>query len=220
VDALSRNDDRTDDKCSSILYLFPSLDAKPFQNCTTAQQNHLVADLPAVEAACQGTVQVQGSTHENQAWAWQRWNEYCESIGLMGVYLDNFLRNKRIKLMGAFVMAMCKGQFLGDYGTLAEGTVRSAILYVVLTFRENRRTNPNKEEDMELGWILHRLFRAFKNEDPKIAQQKAVPISVISELWKRQNTKTEKVLAQLTVAAYFFACRSCEYLMVPQDQKP
>jgi hypothetical protein len=27
------------------------------------------------------------------------------------------------------------------------------------------------------------------------------------------------VLAQLTVAAYFFACQSCEYLKVPQDQK-
>jgi hypothetical protein len=42
---------------------------------------------------------------------------------------------------------------------------------------------------------------------------------VISELWKRQNTETEKSLAQLTVAAYFFACRSCEYLKVPQDKK-
>jgi hypothetical protein len=27
------------------------------------------------------------------------------------------------------------------------------------------------------------------------------------------------VLAQLTVAAYFFACQSCEYLKIPQDQK-
>ena len=122
--------------------------------------------------------------------------------------------------MGAFAMAMREGQFLGDYGTLAEGADRHAISYVVLTFRENGRTNPTKDKDMELGWILHRLFQAFKNEDPKIAQQKAVPISVISELWKQQNTETEKVLAQLTVAAYFFACRSCEYLMVPQDQKP
>jgi hypothetical protein len=123
----------------------------------------------------------------------------------MDVYLDNFLCNQQIKLKGAFAMAMCKGQFLGDYDTLAEGTVRSAILYVVLTFRENERTNPTKDKDMELGWILHRLFQAFKSEDPKLAQQKAVPISVISELWKQQNTKMEKVLAQLTVAAYFFA---------------
>ncbi len=84
--------------------------------------------------------------------------------------------------MGAFAMAMCKGQFLGYYGTLAEGTVRSAISYVVLTFRENGRTNPNKDKDMKLGWILHRQFQTFKNEDPKLAHQKVVLILVISEL--------------------------------------
>jgi hypothetical protein len=39
------------------------------------------------------------------------------------------------------------------------------------------------------------------------------------ELYKRQNTETERSLAQLTVAAYFFACCSCEYLKVPQDKK-
>ncbi len=66
-----------------------------------------MADLAAVEAARQGAVQ--GSTYENQAWAWQRWNKYCESIGLTDVYLDNFLRNQRIKLMGAFAVAMHKG---------------------------------------------------------------------------------------------------------------
>jgi hypothetical protein len=160
------------------IYIFlPSSDAQPFQNCTTAQQNCLMADLPSVKAARQGAVQ--GSTHENQARAWRRWNEYCESIGLTDVYLNNFSCNQQIKLMGAFVMAMPERQFLGDYGTLAEGTVRSAISNGVSTFRENRRTNPTKEEDMELGWILYRLFRAFKNKDLKIAQQKAVPILVI-----------------------------------------
>ncbi len=72
---------------------------------------------------------------------------------------------------------------------------------------------------MELGWILHRLFRAFKNEDLIIARQKEVPILVISELWKQQNTKMKKALAQLTVAAYSFACQTYEYLKVLQDQK-
>ncbi len=78
---------------------------------------------------------------------------------------------------------------------------------------------PTKDEDMELGWVLHRLYRAFKNKDPKIEHQKGVPLLVISELWKHQNTETEKSLAQLTVAAYFFACHSCKYLKVPQDEK-
>ena len=176
-----------------------------------------MADLSAVETTRQRAVQ--GNTHENQARAWRRWTEYCHSIGLRDTYLDNFDRHQRIKLMGAFAMAMREGRFSGDYGQLAEGTVRSAISYVVSTFRENGRPNPTKDEDMELGWLLHRLYRAFKNDDPKVEHQKAAPLSVISELWKRQNTESERALAQLTVAAYFFACRSCEYLKVPQDEK-
>ena len=199
------------------LLLCPPPDAEPFRDCTTAQKNRLVADLAAVELTRQRGVQ--RSTHENQARAWRRWNEYCLSIGLNDTYLDGFDKHQRIKLMGAFAVAMREGRFSGDYGTLAEGTVRGSISYVVSSFRENGRPNPTKDEDMELGFLLHRLFRTFKSEDPKVEHQKAVPLSVISELWKRQNTETEKALAQLTVAAYFFACRSCEYLKVPQDEK-
>ena len=86
--------------------------------------------------------------------------------------------------MGAFAMAVRDGQFSGDYGTLAVSTVHSTISNVVSSFRENGQSNPTKDTDMELGWILHRLFHAFRNEDPKVAHQKAVPPSVISELWK------------------------------------
>jgi hypothetical protein len=49
--------------------------------------------------------------------------------------------------------------------------------------------------------------------------QKALPLSVISELWKRQDTETETALAQSTVVAYFLAFCSCEYLNVPQHKK-
>lgn len=195
----------------------PPSDAESFRDSTIAQRNRLVADLAAVETARQGAVQ--GDTHEKQSRAWRRWLEYCASIGLTDTYLDGFDKHQRIKLMGAFAMALREGRFSGVYGTLAESTVRGSISNVVSTFRENGRSNPTKDDDMELGWILHRLFRAFKNEDPKVKHQKALPLSVISELWKRQNTETEKALAQLTVGAYFFACRSCEYLKVPNDEK-
>ena len=76
-----------------------------------------------------------------------------------------------------------------------------------------------KDADLQLGWILHRLFRAFKNDDPKIEHQKAIPVNVIAELGKRQMTEMERAIAQLAMGAYFFACRSCEYLKVPQDEK-
>ena len=36
---------------------------------------------------------------------------------------------------------------------------------------------------------------------------------------KRQFTETEKSIAQLSIAAFFFACQSCEYLRVPQHEQ-
>jgi hypothetical protein len=57
------------------------------------------------------------------------------------------------------------------YDKLAEGTIRGTIS----NFRNNGRLNPTKVDDGQLSFILSRLFRAFRNEDPNEVQQKAVP---------------------------------------------
>ena len=141
----------------------------------TAQQNILVADLVAAEASRDGAVT--GKTQEVQARAWVRFRSWCDSIGLVDEYfLDNFTRGQRIKLVGAFAMAMRGARFSGPaYDTLAEGKIRSAVLYVASTFRENDRPNPTKDNDGKLGRLLSRQYRAFRNDDPNPVQQKCVP---------------------------------------------
>ena len=57
--------------------------------------------------------------------------------------------------------------------------------------------------------ILSRQFRANRNGDPKQVQQKALPFVVLNELAKRQVTESDRAVAQLTISAAFFACRSC-----------
>jgi len=42
---------------------------------------------------------------------------------------------------------------------------------------------------------------------------------MIEEMAKNQCTETQKALSQLGVGAFFFACRSCEYLKVPQSEQ-
>ena len=107
ADALSCDDNRSEDELTSILYRFaPPSDADQFQDCTIAQQNCLVADLAAVETSTRQRA-VQGSTHKNQARAWRQWLEYCSSIGLTNTYLDGFDKHQQIKLMGAF--SLCHG---------------------------------------------------------------------------------------------------------------
>ena len=69
-----------------------------------------------------------------------------------------------------------------------------------------------------LSVLLSRQFRAYRNDDPKEVQQKALPFFVLEELAKRQVSELDKGVSQLTICAGFFACRSCEYSKVPRRE--
>jgi hypothetical protein len=80
------------------------------------------------------------------------------------------------------------------------------------------RQNPTKDRVHEYSVLLSRQFRAFQNEDPKQAQQKALPFSVLDELAKPQVTELDKTIIQITIGAAFFTCCSCKYLRVPRKE--
>ena len=101
---------------------------------------------------------------------------------------------------------------------LVEGTVRSAISHVVQAFQESGRQNPTKDADNKLSVLLSRQFRAYRNDDRKEVQQKALPFIVLKELAKRQVSELDRAVSQLTICAGFFAYRSCEYLKVPRRE--
>ena len=80
--------------------------------------------------------------------------------------------------------------------------------------------NPSINDDGLPAFILQREFRSFKNTDPE-EKQKAIPISVISELIHRDGTDLEQATGELAIIGIFFAMRSCEYLKVakPDQQR-
>ncbi len=178
-----------------------------------------MADLVAAEIACEGAVT--GSTHKNQAWLWQQFSKYLDSIGLgHDFFLESFTRSQRNKIIGAFAMALRQGQYSGKaYATLALGTIQNTISDISLTFRENGRPNPTKDKDLQLSFILQRQFWAFKNADPKEKQQKAIPACIITEIAKRKLMELQCATLQLTILAFFFAMHSCEYVKVTQQEK-
>ena len=118
-------------------------------------------------------------------------------------------------------MALREGRFSRPpHGRLAHGTVSGAVSYVCATFRENNRPNHTKEDDLQSSFLLQRLYRAFKNKDPKEEkQQKAVPPCIIAKLTEVQITELQIAVSQLAVIGFFFAMRLCEYLKVPQAEK-
>jgi hypothetical protein len=84
--------------------------------------------------------------------------------------------------------------------------------YVCATFQENGYPNPSINDDKQPAFNLQQEFRSFKNTDPKEMHQKAIPISVISELIHRDSTKLEQAIGKLATVGIFFAMRSCKYL--------
>jgi len=104
---------------------------------------------------------------------------------------------------------------------MAVTTVKSTINNVVASFRSEGRPNPTRDGDGQLAWILSRQFRAYKNHDPKEQHEKALPSCILSRIALNQTSETKRAISQLTIGAFFFACRSCEYLKVskPSDKQ-
>lgn len=113
-------------------------------------------------------------------------------------------------------MVVRNGRFSGDLQhPLAESTVRNTISYVAQTSQDHSKQNPTKDEDGETSQLLQRLYQGLKNNDPNEKQQKVLPICVLRELAKREFMEHEIAIKQLAIGAFFFACCSCEYLLVP-----
>ena len=55
--------------------------------------------------------------------------------------------------------------------------------------------------------------------DPSTRQEKALPLSVFRELLRNTFTPKDEAMGQLATGAFFFGCRSCEYLKVEGSRK-
>jgi hypothetical protein len=170
----------------------PIAGSTKLQDSTTSQRDRLLDDLLASEAARKGAVQ--GSTHANQTRAWNRWQSYCKSVGLDDdIFLTSFTKQQQAKIIGAFASALREGPYLrGNATSLATSTVKNTINYVVATFRSEGRSNPTRNEDGQLAWILSRHYCAYKNSDPKENQEKAIPACIISQINLNQTTETKR----------------------------
>jgi hypothetical protein len=85
-----------------------------------------------------------------------------------------------------------------------------------MSFRREGHPNPTRDSNGLLAWQLTCQYnKAYKSEDPKENPQKAIPICILSAIaTMKDKTKMQRATTQLSLGAFFFACRSCEYLKV------
>ncbi len=112
-------------------------------------------------------------------------------------------------------MVLRKGRFLQlANAPPASKTVHGAINHVAASFRSHVYPNPSLNEHGSLDWNLSCQLRSYKLADPKEWKQKAIPLNVISLIAQGASTAKQRVVAEVIIGAFFFACQSCEYLQV------
>ena len=97
-------------------------------------------------------------------------------------------------------------------------TVAATISSVSTTFRENGLKNPILDDNNEKSIYIQRQLRGYRNQDPPPDSQQCLPLSIFKTIFSDRSTLLSEALGQLTAGALFFACRSCEYSKVPNDE--
>ena len=153
--------------------------------------------------------------------AWLRWERFLHHIELShDEFLDTIAADDRPRLLGAFAQAVREREFSGKGPhDLASGTCKEAVDKVAEVFRSNCRSDPRHGSQNSEADSLKLLFRGFSNKDPPTKQQKCLTPFFYRQLFHRSTTKKSVALATLCIAAFFWACRSCEYSKAASERK-
>jgi hypothetical protein len=111
-----------------------------------------------------------------------------------------------------------------DERPLVADTVDEAVAKLGQILRANVGFNPaHGDSDGGLHPSVARQFRGMKNKDPGEKTQKALPVCVYHEIFKRAKSKLalpqDITIAWLQMLAYFFYMRSCEYSDVTGERR-
>jgi hypothetical protein len=173
-----------------------------------------LADLLASQSTIESAVAP--GTNSKQALAWQRYLSYLQSIGIKDdSYLDNFDRQQKHRILGAFANAVRTNRFNSKKSSQNKSEFcKSTIKCVAQAYRMAGRPDPTLDSDGKFAFLLSRQFRSYANSDPPSKQQAAVTGSILRQFHKMATTKLETAMCDLFIGAFFFAMRSCEYLNV------
>jgi hypothetical protein len=168
-----------------------------------------MADLASATAARQTAVG--RNTLGNETRVWNRYSEYCQSIGLGdNLFLEDMSQTHRIEIIGAFTMAVRQGQFFRPHDSpLAESTVSDTLNHVAAVFRENGHDYPKRDAERNVAQLLRRQLRSYKKDNPKEVQHKALPVCILCLILSSKSTELHQAMGKLARAAHFGAMRSC-----------
>ncbi len=150
---------------------------------------------------------------------WKYWCLFLNDIGNgADPFLDKLGTQQRHYILSAFLDAVRTERFSQStrhYGHLVSGSCSAALGNVAATFVAHGRHDPRLDATQKLAFLLRRQLQGYANQDPGETFQKCIPLDLLQQ-YTAQPTAVPyfAALQQLTLFAFFFAMRSCEYLKV------
>jgi hypothetical protein len=160
-------------------------------------------------------------TNAKQVRAWSRYIKYLHSIRLQDdVFLENFSRANKLKILCAFAQSIREGRFCGRNSRVIKSeSVRATLDCVAQAYKLADRSDPRLNADGKLAFVLQRQLRGYSSSDPPPSPQIAITVSMLREFHKLSISAADKALCELFTGAFFFAMRSCEYVKVSGPRK-
>ena len=134
-------------------------------------------------------------------------------------FLDAFQPIHRVHLLCAFMQSVREGSYSKGNSTLKAGSCREAIDYVAQKFKASGRPDPRSDITGTISILITRQTKGYKNYDPSVKHEKALPVSFYRHLHSSATTEFDRAVANLCIGAFFFAMRSCEYTKVSTSRR-
>jgi hypothetical protein len=155
---------------------------------------------------------------DDRARVWTRWLAFLAQTGHADdPYLSRLDLRPELKpiIIGGFAQALRSGELQQRRKKeVVRATVRNNIDHLVQTFRDARQKNPTLDPDGSFSSLLSGQLAGYGSLDPPAKRQKAISVNVLLTLYDLAESPSDLATADLAMGAFFFACRSCEYLKV------
>ena len=157
-------------------------------------------------------------THQKHDRSWRCWLDFLQRIDFPDdPYLDGIIPTERLRLCGAFIHAVRRGDF--GKASVAGGTARTAVEHVAAKFTSSGRDSPILDTRGKIHIHIDRQTKSYKKDDPSTNHQKALPPIVFKHRLRMASHPREQARAWLICGALFFAKRSCEYAYVGSGER-
>jgi hypothetical protein len=167
---------------------------------------------------------VTASTHRKSDFHFRNWLKFLDQSEIFDdTFLDSFSRIDKHRILGSFLQKVREktySQSTKENECLASSTCSTALSNVCATFRNEGRPDPSLDPDGNTSFLLRRQLKGYTNLDPASKGQKPIPLHLLTEMINRPCSEPGLIVFhELTILAYFFAMRSCEYLLTTGERR-